>query len=410
MDRRHAPRSPARGRVGYLARQRADARTASARPQRDLGPRAQRRVQDVLAGACAPPPRGPRPSTVSGIVAAKWLASLAPPRCAADDRAPERPPPRARAAGRSPRARPSRATRARGSRRRASAPPTSAGIAASTRSKASRPVGAHVADELGPSAGTTLNASPACMTVGTAVRWSRAVGVVAAGDRPAPPPASASSALTPVVGRRARVRRSGPSRATSTVPAALRLTTTASLAGARVELAGLEAQARVQAREALDVGEGPGRHSSSQTSSSADLGEVAGAGGERAQDAQGEDVAALHVDRARAEQPVALAAQRLVVVVADDGVEVAEQQDRGALPAPPGTRSEQVGRVVAATSRGRARRRRRRAPAPPRPRRPPPRRGRRPTATRRRRAPRARARSAPRSRRRARRSTGPWVP
>src|SRR4051812_38883836 len=31
-------------------------------------------------GACAPPPRGPRPSTVSGIEGAKWLASLAPPR------------------------------------------------------------------------------------------------------------------------------------------------------------------------------------------------------------------------------------------------------------------------------------------------------------------------------------------
>ena len=34
-------------------------------------------------GACAPPPRGPRPSMVTGIVAAKWLASLAPPRPAA---------------------------------------------------------------------------------------------------------------------------------------------------------------------------------------------------------------------------------------------------------------------------------------------------------------------------------------
>src|SRR4051794_41198876 len=30
------------------------------------------------SGLCALPPRGPRPSTVSGIVDAKWLASLAP--------------------------------------------------------------------------------------------------------------------------------------------------------------------------------------------------------------------------------------------------------------------------------------------------------------------------------------------
>ncbi len=40
-------------------------------------------------GVCAPPPRGPSPSTVSGIDAAKWLASLAPPRCTAVDRAAE---------------------------------------------------------------------------------------------------------------------------------------------------------------------------------------------------------------------------------------------------------------------------------------------------------------------------------
>ena len=40
-------------------------------------------------GACAPPPRGPSPSTVSGIDAAKWLASLAPPRSMPGDRAAE---------------------------------------------------------------------------------------------------------------------------------------------------------------------------------------------------------------------------------------------------------------------------------------------------------------------------------
>ena len=41
---------------------------------------AHRRLQHELAGRVGPPPRGPSPSTVSAIVSAKWLASLAPPR------------------------------------------------------------------------------------------------------------------------------------------------------------------------------------------------------------------------------------------------------------------------------------------------------------------------------------------
>ena len=40
------------------------------------------------SGLCALPPRGPSPSTVIGIVAAKWLASDAPPRAAAATRRP----------------------------------------------------------------------------------------------------------------------------------------------------------------------------------------------------------------------------------------------------------------------------------------------------------------------------------
>ena len=48
--------------------------------------------------------------------------------------------------------------------------------------------------------------------------------------------------------------------------------------------------------------------------------------GERAQDAEREHVAALHVDRARADQPVALARQRAVRACGDDRVDVAEQQ------------------------------------------------------------------------------------
>ena len=40
----------------------------------------QRRRSTNSSGVWAPPPRGPSPSIVSGIVEAKWLASLAPPR------------------------------------------------------------------------------------------------------------------------------------------------------------------------------------------------------------------------------------------------------------------------------------------------------------------------------------------
>src|SRR5206468_2243026 len=46
-------------------------------------------------GAWAPPPRGPRPSTVIGIEAAKWLASLAPPRPAGTTARPSASPVRA---------------------------------------------------------------------------------------------------------------------------------------------------------------------------------------------------------------------------------------------------------------------------------------------------------------------------
>src|SRR3954453_22865268 len=54
---------------------------ASARATSARGRQEPRRTYSC--GAWAPPPRGPRPSTVTGISAAKWLASLAPPRPAA---------------------------------------------------------------------------------------------------------------------------------------------------------------------------------------------------------------------------------------------------------------------------------------------------------------------------------------
>ena len=98
------------------------------------------------SGVWAPPPRGPSPSTVTGIVPAKWLASLAPPRAAATIGRPSRRPP-APAARRPRRGSPSPASAARrrtpARRRRARPEPAS-----TTGSNASRRVGAHVEHEL----------------------------------------------------------------------------------------------------------------------------------------------------------------------------------------------------------------------------------------------------------------------
>ena len=128
------------------------------------------------------------------------------------------------------------------------------------------------------------------------------------------------------VGRRAGVA-ARPWAVTWTVPAALRRTTDAVLA-ARRPLAALEAQARVPAREATDVGEVAGAPLLVAHEQQRDLGVRLGALGERAHDADREHVAALHVDGARADQLVALAGERPVVLVRDDGVEVPEQQHR----------------------------------------------------------------------------------
>ena len=274
------------------------------------------------------------------------------------------------------------------SRRRARA-----GSRRARRSKASA-ASARRSQTSSPSPGTTLNASPACRTVGTAVRrsgpsgsWQAATAWAAAGER--------EQRVAPVVGRRAGVRRAAARRAPAASPAALRRTTTPS-SPSGVALAALEAQAGVEAGEALDVARtAPSRHSSSQTSSSATSAKSSERAAERAHHAEREHDAALHVDRARADQLVVVALERAVVGVRDDGVDVAEQQH----PARARRRHprDQVLRVTGRGARHALDRRRRRAAARRRRRRTPRRRARRRRARRRRRAPPARARRACRS-------------
>jgi hypothetical protein len=92
------------------------------------------------------------------------------------------------------------------------------------------------------------------------------------------------------------------------------------------ELPGLEAQAGVEALEARDVHEGPDAPLLVAHEQQRGLGEVARARGQGAQEPERQHVAALHVDRARAQQLLAVARQRAVLLVGDDRVEVAEQQ------------------------------------------------------------------------------------
>src|ERR671932_630697 len=63
---------------GFSGRQAARTASAIASATSARGRRPDPRTYSC--GACAPPPSGPSPSTVSGIEGAKWLASLAPPR------------------------------------------------------------------------------------------------------------------------------------------------------------------------------------------------------------------------------------------------------------------------------------------------------------------------------------------
>ena len=93
------------------------------------------------------------------------------------------------------------------------------------------------------------------------------------------------------------------------MPAALRRTTTPSSPSGVRAPPSKHRQASQPAKRSVWPN-GAVRHSSSQTSSSADLGVVLRARGERAQDAEREHDAALHVDRAGADELVAVALER----------------------------------------------------------------------------------------------------
>ena len=245
------------------------------------------------SGLCAAPPRGPRPSTVSGIAAAKWLASLAPPRGI-----PTTGRPSAALARSSSGAVASVASMPGHSRTMSGcrvAPPTSAGIASTTRWNASEE-SARMSLTSSPEPGTTLNAAPEFRTVGTAVRrsgpsgsWQPATAWAAA--------ASASSALRPRSGAEPECE-ARPSARTFSVPAALRRTHDAVVALRRARAA-LEAEAGVEAREALHVAERRRPPLLVADQQQRDLGVVLRARGQRAHDAEREHDAALHVDRAR---------------------------------------------------------------------------------------------------------------
>ena len=270
------------------------------------------------SGLCALPPRGPRPSTVIGIVAAKWLASEAPPREAG-------------------------ATGGRAARRR-------------LEHRRHRRLGVHArpaADQLGVEAdvvdgrGMRVEHAPRSRRGRRRARRRRArprrddVERVAAahdgGDR-----GQVRLAVRVVPGRddlggrrRARAARCGRGRGRS--PSA-RCGRGGDVHGARGlaahddallvagELAGLEAQAGVEAREARDVAEVGGPPLLVAHQQQRELGVELRALGEGSQRAEGEHVAALHVHAAAADQLLAVAVQRLVVGVRDDGVDVADQQ------------------------------------------------------------------------------------
>ena len=94
---RSRPRAPPASCSCSLRPRELEATRPGAKPQ--LAPRGSRPARPRRAvcsdasstnssGLCALPPRGPRPSTVIGIVAAKWLASRAPPRAAGAIRRP----------------------------------------------------------------------------------------------------------------------------------------------------------------------------------------------------------------------------------------------------------------------------------------------------------------------------------
>ena len=127
-------------------------------------------------------------------------------------------------------------------------------------------VSARMSQTSSPSPGTTLNASPECSTVGTAVRRS---GPSGRGRRRRPARRRRARAARCGRGRaRSRSATRGPRRATRSVPAALRRTTTPSSPSGVRSPASKHRQASQPAKRSTWPN-GAVRHSSSQTSSSA---------------------------------------------------------------------------------------------------------------------------------------------
>ena len=160
--------------------------------------------------------------------------------------------------------------------------------------------------------------------MGTAVRrsgpsgsWQAATRLGRRGER--------QQRVAPAVRRRARVRRAtlgahpqGPGRLAPHDHAVVAL---------RRARAALEAEAGVEAGEALHVGERRRPPLLVADQQQRHLGVVLRARRQRAHHAEREHDAALHVDRARPDELVAVALERAMRRVRDDRVEVAEQQD-----------------------------------------------------------------------------------
>ena len=173
-------------------------------------------------------------------------------------------------------------------------------------------------------------------------------GGVGEGRDPARRLAEREQRVAALLGRRPRVRGDARGAITSSVPAALRRTTTASVA-VGAELAGLEAQAGVEAGEPRPVGEAAGAPLLVDHGQQASSANASGSRGQLAQHPEREHHAALHVDGPRADQPAVLARQRPVVGVGDHGVEMAEQQQLAGARA--ADRRQQVGGMAGERAR-----------------------------------------------------------
>ena len=246
-------------------------------------------------------------------------------------------------------------------------------------------VGAHVADELA-GAGDDVERVAGVHDGRHGGQVVGAVGVVAAGDRLGGG-GEREQRVAPAVGGRAGV--GGAAACVDAQRAGGLAAHDDALLAVGVARAALEAQARVPAREALGVAERGGPPLLVAHEQERDLGVVLRPRGERAQDAEREHDAALHVDRAGADR----ASRRRARAA---GGRRGRSRCRGGRAAGSGPRRCRPGarsgrRRGRGRSTGRARARRRRASARRTPRRTPRRRGGRRRGRRRPRAPPARA-------------------